>query len=262
MSKVLLIPILVAQFVNLATQNALADTPNSYGEIHLSIDTLEYVLKGSTISVVSDGHSRVVANFPPVSMALLLHYFPELPDALKFNPSDSIPEYQPYPCEISAACVYQGRIWVGFGVYDSEGFLGIGGVGFWDPQTGQLGVLRHPSLFDNSVVDLLVVSDTIFVKSSQDEELCRSIGYGLIAINRHTLMAVARKPLGKDMLFDKDYPQQENDSYKRPIAQLIRDPRFRSTKVPNFPPSERKVIRQLGADRYMIRTAINDRALK
>ena len=159
---------IVALFSSLFPTSVLSDTPDAYGRIHLTLDGIAYVIEGSIISTSQGGFSKTVAEFPPTTMSLLLNYFPDLPKVYGFNPLDSKSMYHADDCHVSSACTFQGRIWVGFSRHSSEGYIGIGGIGYWEPKSNQIGILRHPSVLNMTVEDISVTSDTIFAKTTLD----------------------------------------------------------------------------------------------
>ncbi len=198
-----------------------------------------------------------VATFPTPTIALMLKYRPTLLEDFHIDTTkEEVMEYVSPDASIGAIMVLGDRMWVGLSFYEGEGSHGIGGIGFFDPLTGKIDILRHPALLDVATHELFVTQDTIFAKTFSTDEGSETYGNGLVCISRKTLEAVARVPLGGEVLSDREDSNVQNKAYQRPIVELISDRSLVYRKVPNWSNEERKNILSLGLDEFMINTAI------
>lgn len=76
------------------------------------------------------------------------------------------------------------RLWFGLRFYEGEGQEGVGGLGFFDPKTGQLGLLRHPGLVDCSSAELQVTRDAFVVRTESEHEYSAAECNGRVEIPR------------------------------------------------------------------------------
>ncbi len=205
-----------------------------------------------------------MAQFPSLSLSTLLQYKPNvlsrhgIASPAEVNADDMRIE----ETEISAAYVLEERIWVGFRTYSSEGSEGLGGLGFWDAASGEVGILRLPALVHCSVSDLLVTADSIFAKTIAESELGMTAGNGLVSIDRSTLEAIARVPMGDRGLWDKDDPTVRILAYETSMPNLIAYRWFVPHSIPGWREKEKEAIRSMGADGFMIHTAEAERQSK
>lgn len=59
--------------------------------------------------------------------------------------------------------VFAGRLWFGKTFYDAEGYTGVGGFGYFDPQTRRYVIFSPPAVRGWSVSALLVEKDTVWL---------------------------------------------------------------------------------------------------
>ncbi len=59
--------------------------------------------------------------------------------------------------------VFDGRLWFGKTFYDSEGYSGVGGFGYFDPSARRYVIFSPPAIRDSSVSSLLVEKDTVWL---------------------------------------------------------------------------------------------------
>jgi len=207
---------------------------------------------------------RILRNTPDGDTVLMRFTFPTLSMLVQDRPS-IVKDYtsdasqagfrdivSAVASEIMAGCVSEdGEIWVGFGFYEGEGSDGIGGIGYFDPRTGESGVLRHPALVDYSISDLKVTADTIYAVTKGFYEGASTVGNGLVAISRRTLHAIARVPPGTSTLWDTETQETVAPMYERPITDLISDQRFIPKVLPDWPATTEQVIKNAGAKAFM-----------
>jgi hypothetical protein len=224
-------------------------------------DTL--IACGECIFLKTANGPQIVAQFTVPTLSMLLSYRPGIRDNYGYDTTryKLMDMVESVTTEISSACLFDGRIWVGLGFYEGEGSDGFGGIGFYDLQTGELGVLRHPALLDYSTTAIKVSKDTIYAATRGQYEGATSVGNGLVAISRRTLLATARVPKGSHTIWDKDGEEREPvaPKYDRPIEQLIADSHFIRSEIANWPREVRDTIRFMGADQFMVHTLAHER---
>ena len=180
---------------------------NSYRFDHLSIRV--HGTRGYKI--------EPAVSFPTPTIALILKYRPTLLDDFHIDTTKkNVMDYVSADASIGAVMVLGDRIWVGLSFYEGEGSHGIAGIGFFDPLTGKIGILRHPALLSDSTHELFVTRDTIYAKTFSTGEGSETYGNGLVCISRTTLEAVARVPLGGEVLFGQEDTTAQNESYEYP----------------------------------------------
>lgn len=153
---------------------------------------------------------------------------------------------------ISAVYFCKGLFWLGFGFYEGEGSEGLGGLGFFDPKSNEIGLFRHPALIDFSIEEMYVNEDWIFAKTVGSHELGSSYGNGLVKISKTTLNATATVPKGTKTIWDKD-SYNVNFGYQTGIRELMKDPSFISKRVKKVDLTTKKVIKKLGVKNFLIK---------
>lgn len=235
----------------------------------LQLSNGTYVVHGRSITLQEGNGTDTVAMFSELTVPMLLHYRPYVTSHFGYDTTkerfDQVVELD--HTEASAAFAYQNEIWVGFGYYEGEGSEGVGGIGFYDSRTRELGVLRHPSLVDCSVSELLVTANTIYVKTAEWHEGEVTYGNGIVVIDRRTLEATSRVPPGSPTIWggeenEEDYPPGKNPRYDRPISELLAASHLISQTIPQWPEKTRKEIQTLGPRRFMIQAAESERRFK
>jgi hypothetical protein len=198
-----------------------------------------------------------LAHFPRPSVELLLQYRPQILEHFGYDEDNE--EFRSGLGEIesaiSAATLANHKIWVGFSFYESERNKGYGGIGFYDLQTGAIGVLRHPALVNHSVRDLMITDEMIYAATLDEFELSRETGNGLVMIDRKTLEVRALAPPGTSVVWHKDGGENAALFYDKSIAAILVDRRFVSKKVEGWNPNDFIAALNLGLERYMIQTA-------
>lgn len=107
--------------------------------------------------------------------------------------------------DIGPTVVADGKIWFGLNFYEGQGSDGMGGIGFFDPHTRRIGILRHPALIDCSAERIEVDANQIRVLTSWHGELAHDICNGLVTIDRKTLASTLQLPQGKvELIQQKD----------------------------------------------------------
>jgi len=225
-----------------------------FGDANIKLDKYE---------ILSDslGDVRALAHFPGPSVELLLQYRPQIIGHFGYDEDNE--EFRSGLGEIesviSAATLANNKIWVGFSFYEGEGNEGYGGIGFYDLQTGEIGVLRHPALVNHSVRELMITDEMIYVATIDEFELSREIGNGLVIIDRKTLQVSALAPPGTSVVWHKDGGENAALFYDKSIAEILADRRFVSKKVEGWNPNDFITALNLGLERYMIQMAEQER---
>lgn len=223
-----------------------------------------FVAIGSQISKRIDGQWTTVAEFTIPTVSLLLQYRPHVRSHFGFDEQTEnfIDIVQDVSSTISTACEAEGRIWVGFSFYEGEGSEGYGGIGFYDPTTNKIGVLRHPALIDYSVKSMLITDTALYIQTAGHYELSSTVGNGLVIVDRNTLLAKAITPPGTPTLWDKDDPASADSFYNRPISVILNDDRFMQQEVPQFPYEILRDFKNIGLDSLMVRSARAEAAVR
>jgi len=225
-----------------------------FGNVEIKLDKYE---------ILSDslGDARTLAHFPRPSVELLLQYRPQI--IAQFGYDDDNEEFRNGLGEIesviSAATLANNKIWVGFSFYEGEGNEGYGGIGFYDLQTAEIGVLRHPALVNHSVRDLMITDEMIYAATIDEFELSRETGNGLVMIDRKTLQVSAMAPPGTSVVWHKDGGENAALFYDKAISEILKDRRFVSKKVEGWNPNDFITALNLGLERYMIQMAEQER---
>jgi rhodanese-related sulfurtransferase len=225
-----------------------------FGDAQITLDKYE---------ILSDslGDVRVLAHFPRPSVELLLQYRPQILGHFGYDEDNE--EFRSrlgkIESAVSVATLANHKIWMGFSFYEGEGNEGYGGIGFYDLQTGEIGVLRHPSLLNHSVRDLIVTDEMIYAATIDEFELNREAGNGLVMIDRKTLQVRALAPPGTSVVWHKDGGEDAALFYDKSIAEILADRRFVSKKVEGWNPNDFITALNLGLERYMIQTAEQER---
>ena len=215
-------------------------------------------LEKNTVWRDSLGETKILARFPQPSVALLLQYRPQILEHFGYDEDNE--EFRrglgEIESSISAATFVNNQIWVGFSFYDGERNSGYGGIGFYDLQTGAIGVLRHPALVQHSTRDLMVTDEMIYVATIDEFELSREAGNGLVMIDRRTLQVRALVPPGTPVLWHKDGGETAALFYDKSIPEILQDQRFvPKTNIEGWNPNDLITALNLGLERYMIATA-------
>jgi len=228
-----------------------------FGDARIKLDKYE---------VLSDslGGARALAHFPKPSVELLLQYRPQIIGHFGYDEDNE--EFRSRLGEIesaiSVATLANNKIWTGFSFYEGEGDEGYGGIGFYDLQTGEIGVLRHPALVNHSVRDLMITDETIYVATIDEFELSREAGNGLVIIDRKTLQVSALAPPGTSVVWHRDGGENTALFYDKSIYEILADRRFVSKKVEGWNPNDFITALNLGLERYMIQIAEQERQLE
>lgn len=233
-------------------------------EFFFDIDSVQYMVKHYTIYSKANDAWEEIKSFSIPTFSMLRHYRSEVQnhfsiDTSRYKLSDIISDIS---SPVSAATFYKGKIWVGFSYYEGEGTEGIGGIGFFDIKTKQIGVLRHPALINQSVKALYITDDTIYVQSICNYELTSTVGNGLVCIDRRTLNAIARIPPTTLVLWDKDSDESCAEFYEKPIQNIISDKRFIYKIIPQWSKSEFDKIKLIGSEKYMQQVALWESELR
>jgi len=221
-----------------------------FGDVEIKLDKYE---------ILSDslGDVRALAHFPKPSVELLLQYRPKIIESFGYDEDNE--EFRNGLGEIesviSAATLANNKIWVGFSFYEGEGNEGYGGIGFYDLQTAEIGVLWHPALVNHSVRDLMITDEMIYAATIDEFELSRETGNGLVMIDRKTLQVRALAPPGTSVVWHKDGGETAALFYDKSIAEILADRRFVSKKVEGWNPNDFITALNLGLERYMIQMA-------
>jgi len=227
------------------------------GDARIMLDKYE-VLSASL------GDARVLAHFSRPSAELLLQYRPQIIGYFGYDEDNE--EFRSRLGEIesvvSAATLANNKIWMGFSFYEGEGNEGYGGIGFYDLQTGEIGVLRHPALVNHSVRDLMITDEMIYVATIDEFELSREAGNGLVMIDRKTLQVSALAPPGTSVVWHSDGGENAALFYDKSISEILMDRRFVSKKVEGWNPNDFITALNLGLERYMIQMAERERQLE
>lgn len=210
-------------------------TPSFYVSVEskpllkVNIGGVNYYLKDFGIYRQKDGDR--IASLPDQTIKTLFYYRPHVRKRFFFDTT----KYQwtsVVHCEevwIGSSYSYKDTLWFGLAFYEGEGCEGVGGIGFYVPATGAIGLLHHPALMDVSTIDLSITDDTIYAKTVALHELVTTYGNGLVAISRADCGFHTRFPEGSSILDDKDDPGAINPAYMRPIADLIADRSLRAS---------------------------------
>jgi rhodanese-related sulfurtransferase len=213
--------------------------------------------------VLSDslGHEKALAHFPKPTVELLLQYRPQIIG--RFGYDEDNEEFRSRLGEIestvSAATLAHNKLWIGFSFYEEEGSEGYGGIGFYDLDTGEIGVLRHPALVNHSVRDLMITDAMIYVATIDEFELSREVGNGLVMIDRKTLQVSALVPPRASVVWHRDGGENAAVFYDKSISEILADRRFVSKNVEGWNPNDLIAALNLGLERYMIETAERER---
>jgi hypothetical protein len=87
--------------------------------------------------------------------------------------------------EIGPAQLADGTLWFAKTFYDDEGTTGVGGFGFFDPQTKRYKVYSPPAVLDWSATAILVERESVWIALSSRSEYRNTSG-GLLRFDRGT----------------------------------------------------------------------------
>ena len=237
------------------------DQPESYS---VTVAKDSFIVSGYRVLTKTVNQWEIVNNFTVPTVSLLLKYRPHVRSHFGFDEEKDrfIDVVEDVSSTISAVCEADGRVWVGFGFYEGEGWEGYGGIGFYDPMTNTIGVLRHPALIDYSVKSMVVTDTMLYIQTAGHYELSSSVGNGLVIINRKTLFATAIIPPGTSTLWDKDDPASADSFYNKSIPEIINDRRFTENNVAQYPAPIVASFETIGLDSLMVRTAFEERTMR
>ncbi len=237
------------------------DQPESYS---VTVAKDSFIVTGYRVLAKTAGQWKTVGNFTFPTVSMLLKYRPHVRSHFGFDEGRErfIDVVQDVSSTISAVCEADGKVWVGFGFYEGEGWEGYGGIGFYDPNTNKVGVLRHPALVDCSVKSMMVTDTALCIQTVGHYELSSTVGNGLVIISRRTLFARAIVPPGTSTLWDKDDPASADSFYNKPIPEIMDDHRFVENSVPQYPPTVVATFQTLGLDSFMVRMANEERTIR
>lgn len=223
-----------------------------------------FIVVGYEISSNISGQWKTVARFTVPTVSLLLQYRPYVRNHFGFNETEKgfIDVVEDVSSTIDTAFLADGKLWVGFGFYEGEGWEGYGGIGFYDPKTKKVGVLRHPALIDYSVKAMMVTDTMLYVQTIGNYEIESTVGNGLVMINRRSLEARALVPPGTSTSRNKDDTASVAPLYNKPIPELLRDNRLVEKSVPQYVPTLAESIQAIGIDSFMIKTAHEEKATR
>lgn len=229
------------------------ETKNAFqfGDVKILLE--EYALRRDSL-----GFTRTLAHFPKPTVELLLQYRPQIIEHFGFDEvtEEFLGELGEIESVISTAVLADNKIWVGFSFYEGEKNKGYGGIGFYDLQTGAIGVLRHPALVNHSVRDLMVTDEMIYIATIDEFELSREAGNGLVMIDRKTLQVHALTPPGTSVVWHRDGGETAALFYDKSIPEILQDHRFvPKTNIEGWNPNDLITALNLGLERYMIATA-------
>jgi len=223
-----------------------------------------FVAAGYQVLVKTANEWNPVGTFVFPTVKMLLRYRPDVRGHFGFD-EDRMSFFdvvEDVSSSISSVCEGDGKVWVGFDFYEGEGWEGYGGIGFYDPSTNRIGVLRHPALIDYSVKSMLVTDTVIYLQTVGNYELSSSVGNGVVMLNRKTLLARAVVPPGTSTLWDKDDPVNVGALYNRPIPEILSDNQFVDKSVPQYASSVLEYVRTVGLDSFMVETEQYERATR
>ncbi len=224
---------------------------------------IPYRVSGLSISVQDKAGWKEVASFPKPSFKLVIKYRPDVGSHFGYDSTQEKLEDILTPAgEIGVVTVAENKIWVGFSYYEGEGSEGVGGIGFYDPETAKIGILRHPALVDCSVEELMITEDTIYAKTGRIYEGAETYGNGIVCINRHSLNAAARVPVGPETVSDREDETPKNTAYDRSVDELVADRSLIAHDIPTWTVHDQQIIRQMGPVLFMISTAQQDLQIK
>lgn len=222
-----------------------------------NIGNIEIKLEKYAVKSDSLGNTKTLAAFPQPSVKRLLQYRPQILGQFGYDEGNE--EFRDALGEIasviSAATLADNKIWVGFSFYEGEGNTGYGGIGFYDLQTGAIGVLRHPAFVNHSVRDLMITDAMIYVATIDEFELSREVGNGLVLIDRKTLQVRALAPPGTTIVWHKDGGENAALFYDKSIPEMLADRRLIPQNVEGWNPNDLLTALNLGLERYMIQNA-------
>jgi len=162
---------------------------------------------------------------------------------------------------LQAPQIHNNKIWFGIGYYDGEGWRGYGGIGFYDPDTQEFGILRHPSLVGCSVREIYFSADRIYISTYAQYEGSRSICNGVVELNLLSFKSKSWLPTNiEDDLYkyaDEWFKYQKY--YDKSIREIIEDERFiRMPADVDFDPAEISNLRKCGLETYMLNQFHNE----
>lgn len=200
--------------LTVARSNGILQTDRSH-EIDFSGE--KYILDGYDIIKVAGDSLAKIGSFPMPTLSLLERYRSDLehpaPDEDRASFFSKAKDMGSLP---SFLHVCEEKIWVGFAFYEDEFSTGYGGIGFIDPATGEIGVLRHPTLVAHSVSALACTVERIFVETIKPTPYRASPG--LVVIDKHTLNARRFSVRG-----EITFPTTPDDMTNEWIQKLVAD---------------------------------------
>jgi len=163
------------------------------GDTSITLVQSEMYYSGFTY-LGKDGLEATIS-VPGLTKAMLAHY----------RKNHSLDDIDEVVSEIGAVVVEENKLWFGMSFYGGEGWDGMGGVGFFDPKSKKIGILRHPALLNCSVKKIQVTPLEIVALTYSQGELSKGICNGLVRINRKTLSSIIQLPKGKiQTIWNKD----------------------------------------------------------
>lgn len=231
------------------------------GPLYLKADGREYKVEGRSIWAGSGLEWEEVATFPQPTIPLLAAYRPDVAAhaGSTYQEGTWADAVHDVESEIGTAAVHEGKIWVGFQFYEGEGFEGIGGLGFFDLGTRQVGVLRHPALVDCSADTLLVTEAAVHVKTTAFYELSQGVCNGAVTLDRTTLAAQAVVPPGTSTWWNQDGSENAAAFYNQSLPDILRDGRFVPLEVEALSEAALERVAEVGAEAFMQEWAAMER---
>lgn len=213
-----------------------------------------YFLSSYDIYKNNNGKYTNEASFPLPNIEMLLHYRPDIVNHFGYNSQkyrlfDMIEDIESF---ISTYTISGNKIWVGFSFYEGEGWEGYGGIGFYDVQNSEIGILRHPALVNCSIDEMKIIGSSIYIKTICNYELSSTICNGLVVLNTNTLDVFSLKPKGPSLIHHKDGGENVSDIYNRPIVELFNDTTLLRNKTKDYVESMKNKILDVGLENYMI----------
>ncbi|OGI47665.1 MAG: hypothetical protein A2151_03175 [Candidatus Muproteobacteria bacterium RBG_16_65_34] len=158
-----------------------------------------FQIGGYGISGAENGDDKYSIDLPNTTNAVLRHYRTDIDKTFDYVVDTTI----------GPTAVAENKIWFGLNFYSGEGHEGIGGVGFFDPKTLKVGLLRHPAIIDCATRSIEVTTKYIAVLTHRAGEYWAGDCKGLIFIDRETLSYTTYR-------WNREKMHRHGDIYKDP----------------------------------------------
>gem|GEM_PF-6214398 len=203
---------------------------------------------------IDGGRRDTVARFVDPAYSLYVKYR-RYPGWNEDGGRDLFRRISGFHMSLGAPVVHQDKIWFGIGIYEGEGYVGYGGIGFYDPKKNQLGVLRHPALVGCSVREILFRNRKLYVATFEQNELSSSLCNGVVALDLHSFEAVSiMPPVDSNLLWHKDMATTNAERYyDKLIREILADDRFeRDSTVFGWGQKKQAKIKRMGLEAFML----------